>query len=176
MRLFRSHDGAAAVEMALLLPLLAMLAFGIIEFSTAYNRYQGMQAAAREGSRFAATSTSFSPITADQIAIRARNALQDDAAGAGFPAPGGSAGGAAAQIVADVDVTVTNVGYDGSVDVLGATDTACLPDSAVRSVIVELEITTQGDRRLDYGIDFPWLPGSPYGFGLEAEGTFDCSG
>jgi len=51
----RSHGerGAAAVEFALILPLLVMLVFGIIQFSIAYNRQQGLHAAAREGARIA---------------------------------------------------------------------------------------------------------------------------
>ncbi len=55
MQRFRQQDGAAAVEFGLLLPLLVMLVFGIIEFSTAYNRSQGVQAAVREAVRYAAT-------------------------------------------------------------------------------------------------------------------------
>jgi Flp pilus assembly protein TadG len=46
------HDkGAAMVEIALILPLLLMLLFGIIEFGRAYNATISMQAAAREGAR-----------------------------------------------------------------------------------------------------------------------------
>ena len=52
----RFHDserGAAAVEFALILPLLILLVFGIVQFSIAYNRAQGLHAAAREGARLA---------------------------------------------------------------------------------------------------------------------------
>lgn len=52
----RFHDrerGAAAVEFALILPLLIVLVFGIVQFSIAYNRTQGLHAAAREGARLA---------------------------------------------------------------------------------------------------------------------------
>jgi Flp pilus assembly protein TadG len=45
--------GAAAVEFALVLPLLILLVFGIVQFSIAYNREQGLHAAAREGARLA---------------------------------------------------------------------------------------------------------------------------
>lgn len=46
------HDkGAAMVEIALILPLLLVLLFGIIEFGRAYNATISMQAAAREGAR-----------------------------------------------------------------------------------------------------------------------------
>lgn len=46
--------GASAVEFALVLSLLFLLLFGIIQFGIAFNRYQGLQAAAREGARIAA--------------------------------------------------------------------------------------------------------------------------
>ena len=54
--LHRSRDqrGAAAVEMAIVLPILILLVFGIVEFSIYFNRLQGLQAAAREGARVAA--------------------------------------------------------------------------------------------------------------------------
>lgn len=50
----RSQDGAAAVELALVLPLLVLFVFGTIEFGLAYNRQQAFQAAAREAGRLAA--------------------------------------------------------------------------------------------------------------------------
>jgi len=53
--------GAAAVEFAILLPILILLVFGIIQFGITWNRAQGLQAAAREGARLASlpyTSTS----------------------------------------------------------------------------------------------------------------------
>ena len=50
----RDQRGAAAVEMAIVLPILILLVFGIIEWSIYFNRLQGLQAAAREGARVAA--------------------------------------------------------------------------------------------------------------------------
>ena len=52
----RRHDqrGAAAVEFALILPLLVLLVFGIVQFSIYFNRMQGLHAAAREGARIGA--------------------------------------------------------------------------------------------------------------------------
>lgn len=43
--------GAAAVELALVLPMLVMLVFGIIEFGRAYNAKIALTAATREGVR-----------------------------------------------------------------------------------------------------------------------------
>jgi hypothetical protein len=50
----RNQRGAAAVEMALILPILILLVFGIVQFSIAFNNKQGLHAAAREGARFGA--------------------------------------------------------------------------------------------------------------------------
>ena len=49
----RDQDGAAAVEFALLLPLLVLLLFGIIEFGLAFNTRIQATNAAREGARMA---------------------------------------------------------------------------------------------------------------------------
>jgi Flp pilus assembly protein TadG len=64
----RAHDqqGAAMVEMALVLPLLLLILFGIIQFGLLLFRYQGMQTAAREGARVASIGTN------DTSAILAR--------------------------------------------------------------------------------------------------------
>jgi Flp pilus assembly protein TadG len=60
-----SERGAAAVEFALVLPLLILLVFGIVQFAIAYNRVQGLHASAREGARIASLpQTTQSEITA----------------------------------------------------------------------------------------------------------------
>jgi Flp pilus assembly protein TadG len=46
-----NEDGAAAVEMALVLPILLLLVFGIVEFGFIFNRYISVTHAAREGVR-----------------------------------------------------------------------------------------------------------------------------
>jgi len=47
----RGHRGIAAVEMALLLPLLLMLVFGMIEYGSLFWRSQQVATAARNGAR-----------------------------------------------------------------------------------------------------------------------------
>jgi Flp pilus assembly protein TadG len=59
------------VEFALILPLLIVLVFGIVEFSIAYNRVQGLHAAAREGARLA----SLPQTTQDEITDRVMSSL-----------------------------------------------------------------------------------------------------
>lgn len=51
MRRFRSDSGAAAVEFALVVPILITLVLGIVEFGRAYNVQNAVSAAAREGAR-----------------------------------------------------------------------------------------------------------------------------
>jgi Flp pilus assembly pilin Flp len=53
-RMLKSERGAAAVEFALVVPVLVLLVFGIIQFGRAYNLYLTATAAAREGARAAA--------------------------------------------------------------------------------------------------------------------------
>jgi Flp pilus assembly protein TadG len=48
------EDGVAAVEFALILPVLALLLFGTLEFGRVWSQYQLYQGAAREGARCAA--------------------------------------------------------------------------------------------------------------------------
>jgi Flp pilus assembly protein TadG len=68
----RSERGSAAVEFAILLPLLVLLLFGIIEFSIAYNHAQGLHAAAREGARVA----SLPQTTQAAVIDRVKSSLQ----------------------------------------------------------------------------------------------------
>ena len=55
------EEGVAAVEFALILPVLALMLFGILEFGRVWSQYQVFQGAAREGARCAAVqATEFS--------------------------------------------------------------------------------------------------------------------
>jgi Flp pilus assembly protein TadG len=65
--------GAAAVEFAIVLPVLVLLVFGIIQFSIYFNRLQGLQAAAREGARVAALPQS----TQSDVTAKVKAALAD---------------------------------------------------------------------------------------------------
>jgi len=65
------EGGAAAVELAIVLPILILLVFGIVEFSIMYNAKQGLHAAAREGARLGALPQT----TKAQIVDRVEEAL-----------------------------------------------------------------------------------------------------
>jgi Flp pilus assembly protein TadG len=54
----RRQDGAAAVEFALILPVLLLILVGIIQFGIVWSQWQVMEGAAREGARCAAVQAS----------------------------------------------------------------------------------------------------------------------
>jgi Flp pilus assembly protein TadG len=65
MRLIRDRisreEGVAAVEFAIILPVLCLILFGVLEFGRVWSQYQVFQGAAREGARCAAVkATDFS--------------------------------------------------------------------------------------------------------------------
>lgn len=87
MRMRMSGErGAAAVEFAIVGSLLFMILFGTIQFGLAYNRYQGLNAAAREGARLG----SLSATTKDEIITRVGQSVSiiAPAAVATNPCPG----------------------------------------------------------------------------------------
>jgi Flp pilus assembly protein TadG len=58
MRRLHDQRGTSAVEFAIIISLVFIVLFGIIQFGIAYNRYQGINAAAREGARLASLKNS----------------------------------------------------------------------------------------------------------------------
>ncbi len=69
MKAVRSDRGAAAVEFALVAPILILLVVGIAEFGRAYNVQNSLSAAAREGVRVMALKND--PAKAQDAAINA---------------------------------------------------------------------------------------------------------
>lgn len=61
---FRSERGAAAVEFALVAPLLFLLVFGIIDFGFGFHAWDAAENASREGARIAAVDPNTSHIIA----------------------------------------------------------------------------------------------------------------
>jgi Flp pilus assembly protein TadG len=68
----RREEGAAAVEFALIIGLLAILVFGLLEYGLAFWQVQNLRAAAREGARVAA-------VRGDDAAVR--DAMVESSAG-----------------------------------------------------------------------------------------------
>jgi Flp pilus assembly protein TadG len=70
----RRENGAAAVEMAVVLPVLMFILLGIIEFGFVFNTQIALTQAAREGVRYEALGTG----TAEDEAVNAYTALGND--------------------------------------------------------------------------------------------------
>ena len=68
----KSERGAAVVELAVVLPILVLLLFGIIEFGRGYNAKVELTAAVREGARAAALSSG-DPVVATRDAAPGLN-------------------------------------------------------------------------------------------------------
>ena len=64
---FSREEGVAAVEFALILPVLALLLFGTLEFGRVWSQYQLYQGAAREGARCAAVKIDSDCVIEDEI-------------------------------------------------------------------------------------------------------------
>ena len=71
MRVIRNRtsrdEGVAAVEFALILPVLALILFGVLEFGRVWSQYQVFQGAAREGARCAAVASTSDCVVQDEI-------------------------------------------------------------------------------------------------------------
>ena len=65
---WRSESGAAAVELALLVPVLLLILFGIIDFGRAFNTQIALTQASREGVRGLALGTTSDPTAVVQAA------------------------------------------------------------------------------------------------------------
>jgi Flp pilus assembly protein TadG len=155
----RRDDGAAAVEFALIVGVLAMLIFGMLQFGLAFFELQNLRAAAREGARAGA-------VGADEDQVRQR--VEDASLGS-------------------IDAANTAIGveftYDGSVGAPTWTTGVCPPpsdpnttnNSAVR-VRVDLNDAGLPQRLQDiFIVNVPMLP--PISL-LDAtiEGQFRCEG
>lgn len=67
---WKNDKGSSAIELALVMPILVMLIFGIFQFGLAFNNYLAITHAAREGARLAAVGA-YSEATVRQDAIPA---------------------------------------------------------------------------------------------------------
>ena len=77
MKRFRSQKGAALLEAAITIPLILMICVGIFEFGRAYQTWQVLTNAAREGARIAILSGT----TDADVTTRVQNYMQ----GGGLP-------------------------------------------------------------------------------------------
>jgi Flp pilus assembly pilin Flp len=76
-RLMGDEEGAAVVEFALVMPILALIIFGIIDFGRAFYTVNNIISAVREGSRYGAILPApMSTIGQQEIRERVRNVSQ----------------------------------------------------------------------------------------------------
>jgi Flp pilus assembly protein TadG len=77
VRKLKGQRGAAAVEFALIAPLLFMLIFGITEFGVAWSQREVYIQAAREGARYAAVGCEDGSCASGEVADRVDDAALD---------------------------------------------------------------------------------------------------
>jgi Flp pilus assembly protein TadG len=135
------EDGAAAVEFALIVGLLAMLVFGMMEYGLAFWQLQSLRAATREGARVAAVGGDTSQVT---------NAVVGASAGAlpaGFGGISVSGGGcpepsAGNPIDQSVTVTINNGALPQNIQDIFSIDIPLLPS-------ITLDPTIEGTFRCE---------------------------
>jgi Flp pilus assembly protein TadG len=128
------EDGAAAVEFALIVGLLAMLVFGMMEYGLAFWQLQSLRAATREGARVAAVGGDTSQVT---------NAVVDASSGAlpaGFSGISVSGGGcpepsAGTPIDQSVTVSINNAALPSNIQEILTIDIPLLPSIALDPTI-----------------------------------------
>jgi len=123
------HDrGAAAVEMALVMPLLILMIMGIIDFGRIFNGEIQLSQAAREGARIAALGTSGS-FTVQNVIARTEAALTNPAFQGNPPfGTAGLASGCSASPTSCILVDVVPV--DPLVGPAASQGTVCQPTDA----------------------------------------------
>jgi Flp pilus assembly protein TadG len=100
------EEGVAAVEFALILPLLALLLFGVFEFGRVWSQYQLYQGAAREGARCAAVAVDSDCVIQDEINQAAQPFSPTNDASVDIVGGGSSAGGCTTDTIGE-DVQVS---------------------------------------------------------------------
>lgn len=125
--------GAAAVEFALIVPLLLVILFGIISYGFMLSFRQGLSQAAAESARAAAVSA----VTTDAARTTAATSALDDALD-----------------LYGVTCNGTSLLKDGSpVGTCSVTLAACPNDAAARCATVEVDYAYE---------DHPWVPAFPF--------------
>ena len=138
--------GAAAVEMALIMPLLFLLLFGVVVFGIHLFRLQSMESAVREGGRLAAIGTPLADI-ADRVFDEQ-------------------------QIVGDpAELTVTITKTVGGLPVTLTSPPCTTGDAALGA---RIEVTALLVAPADYGFTVPFLPGGPVAPDLTSSSGFRC--
>jgi Flp pilus assembly protein TadG len=106
-----SERGAAAVEFAILVPVLVTLLLGIMEFSRLYNAQSELSAAAREGVRVLAVTGNQATArsAAKNVVVSLSPALQDSNISFGSPCPSTVAAGTSPQATITITYSLSTL-------------------------------------------------------------------
>jgi len=152
----RGEEGAAAVEFALIVGVLAMLIFGMLQFGLAFFQLQNLRAATREGARVGAVDGSVADITA-----RVQQA-------SGISTPFGSS----LYIQTVKNGTPTTVPNTPTTTVPCATVNDVTPDSVIAGVDLTSPSLPTGLQNI-FTVDIPLLPTIDLRHS-QVEGEFRC--
>jgi Flp pilus assembly protein TadG len=156
----RGEEGAAAVEFALIVGVLAMLIFGMLQFGLAFFQLQNLRAATREGARIGAVDAPVDDATHSMDSITGR--VQ---AASGITTPFGSS------------LYVKSVTGGAQTTVTGSTKpcadvNSVTPDSVIVGIQLSSAALPSGLQDI-FTIDIPLLPTIPLR-GAQIEGQFRC--
>lgn len=106
-----SERGAAAVEFAIVVPVLVALLLGIMEFSRVYNAQAELSAAAREGVRVLAVTGNQTTArsAAKNVAVSLNPSLQDSNISFGSPCPSTASTGTSPQATITITYSLSTL-------------------------------------------------------------------
>jgi Flp pilus assembly protein TadG len=139
----RREEGAAAVEFALIVGVLAMLIFGMLQFGLAFFQLQNLRAATREGARVGAVDAPVDDGTPNSITAHVQ-------AASGISTPFGNS--LFVQRVMNGTATTVTGSTKPCADVNGVT-----PDSVVAGIDLTSPSLPSGLQNI-FTVDIPFLP------------------
>lgn len=157
LRAARGDEGASAVEMALVLPILVLLVFGIISFGTLFAQQLALNNGVRQGARLVVVAGS--PTT--QTCSQAVQAVRD------------STGPAIAMDTDDVNVVVTRTGSTPCGTAANPTSNTVVCRDSIDSDNSQESVVVTATYPADLLVPMP-IPGFPSQFDLEAKAVYKC--
>jgi Flp pilus assembly protein TadG len=128
----RREEGAAAVEFALIVGLLAMLIFGMMEYGLAFWQVQNLRPATRDGARVAAVGGDTSQVQAAVVAA-STGALPSGYSGISISPSGGCP--ADGPVDQSVTVTINNGSLPSRIQEIFSIDVPFLPPLTINPTI-----------------------------------------
>ncbi len=129
----RREDGAAAVEFAIIVGLLAMLVFGMMEYGLALWQVQNLRSATREGARVAAVGATTAQVNA--AVVNASSGSLPSGFGGVSVSPSGGCPTTATSIDQSVTVSLSTASLPASVRQAFTIDVPLLPSITLNPTI-----------------------------------------